>query len=169
MPSPTILVPYGEASDSSNLFAVVELDAQENLDPLGESISEFYDNELVYILVHKEPGAIIKDISMSLGNIINPDSPVPVSRTNTIENVVFKGKDETYTLPHIPSGGINITWKGRARGVDIIERVVTCRDGAGIADISYTYTADQYTLEMSSLDIEDGGDFPVEVSFNIEV
>lgn len=167
MPTPTTVISFGDDSEDS-VFAKVELDSDVNLDEYGEELTEFLDTELVYILVHVEPGASITDISTSLGTITNPNNPSVVTRTNEIEDVVFKGKDETYSLAHYPSSNVSITWKGRTRSVSRSERVITCNGAAGICDISYSYKAYQYILSMSSLNLEEGEDFTVEVSFKVE-
>jgi len=167
MPTPTLIIPFGESSNSS-VFALVELDTLENVDEYGETITTFYDTELVNILVHTESGATVKDISTSLGTIINPNNPNTVTRTNSIENIVFKGAGEKYTIPHYPNSNINMTWKGRTRTVSISGREITCLGGAGICDISYSYSAKQYILEMTDLGLEEDEDFLVEVSYKIE-
>ena len=51
MPTPTSLIKFGDTTDS-NVFAKVELDPIDNVDQYGETITEFFDTELVNILVH---------------------------------------------------------------------------------------------------------------------
>lgn len=168
MPEPTILIPFGESISEDSIFVKVELDDTANVDENDEVLTEFLDTEIVNILVHTEPGAIIEDISTSKGSITNAYSPAIVSRQNEIEEVAFKGAGDTYTLPHYPSGAVSIEWIGRQRAVAMKGRDIICQAGAGMCNISYNYRANQYKLQMDSLGLEQGEDFPVEVSYKVE-
>lgn len=167
MPTPTIIIPFGESEDGQG-FAVVELDSKVNTDRYGNEITEFIDTEQVNILVHVEKGSKVLDISTSYGSIINSNNPKLVTRDYSNEEIVFKGIDDEFTLPYYPSTGVTIEWKGRERNVSIIGRKLRCNGGAGICSISYKYEAYQYILDVPSLNLNIGESFPVEVSFNIE-
>jgi hypothetical protein len=167
MPTPTILIPFGESSDNSNIFGLVSLDSQANVDSYGNELTSFLDTELVYILVHLETGASVESISTSWGSIINADSPKLVNRTHEIEEVVFKDNITEITLPHYPSSGLTISWKGRSRTLNRNGRKITCSGGAGICSISYTFQAWQYILEVPDLALSQGENFPVEISYKV--
>ncbi len=167
MPTPTIIIPFGESSATGEVFAVVDLDGVVNVDRHGNELSEFIDSELVSILVHTESGDKIVSISTSEGAIINTNKPNIVTREYSNDEIAFKGKGDTYTLPHYPSSGVTVTWTGRERNVSLNGRKLTCNGGAGICGISYKYQSYQYILEVPNLNISIGDEFPVEVSFEI--
>lgn len=168
MPIPTIIIPFGESTTDDSLTAVVELDHVQNVDQYGNELNEFIDSEQVSILVNVEPGADIKGISTSYGSIASNDTPKIVTRSNQVTDIAFKGVDDEYTMPHFPTGNIDITWTGREREVTIVGRKIKCKGGAGICDISYKYNAEQYILAAPNLNLALGEEFPVNVSFKVE-
>jgi hypothetical protein len=70
-------------------------------------------------------------------------------------------------LQHYPSGGVTATWEGNSSTLKVDGRDVDTTTAPHIADLTYNYEAWQYILKVDSLDIEQGEDFKVDVSFEI--
>lgn len=166
MPKPTVVTDFGETTASSNLFAVVELDDETNLDQAGNPVEEFLDTEEVNIRIHLQPGATVRNVRTSYGTIVNATRPQRVTRTNTVEEVVFKASGEKTTLPHFPLGGVSATWYGTSRTISKQGREVSA-NGVGVCDLTYSFQAWLYRLRVPGLNLADGDDFPVEVSFEV--
>jgi hypothetical protein len=75
MPTPTTQVTFGGSATDAGLYAIVELDDTANVDEYGNTLSSFLDTERVYILVHHEKGAVVKNVNCSSGDIINSNTP----------------------------------------------------------------------------------------------
>ena len=168
MPRPTVLLPFGESVSTGNIFCVPELDPIANVDPQGNVVERFLDTEEAFILVHLEPGAAVQNVRTSYGTIVNAHSPQLVTRTNTLEEVVFKSSEEEITLPHIPNGGVSATWTGNDRTLTQSGRKIKCPQAPGICDITYSYSAWQYRLRVPLLSLAEDEEFPVDISFEVE-
>ena len=167
MPKPTVVIPFGKDTSTSTVFCVVELDEDSNLDSSGNSVDRFLDTELVHILVHLQPGSVIKNVKTSFGTIVNKMSRVLVSVTRTVEEVKFKSNEATYTLPHIPNS-VSVEWIGNTGTLKREGREISVVGAPLVCSLTYSFFAYQFILKVPSLGLIEDDTFPVEISFEVE-
>lgn len=163
MPTPTVIHSFGESSSTSDVFCLLELDSETNLDSVGEEKTSFLPGEVCNLLLHVEPGATIESLLVSYGDITNLYSPTEVTRFNEIESVSFETTDSEYELPHYPSGAVSVTWDGNTGIITKSGRKLKCSNAPRIGKVSYNYSAYQFSLQIPDFELED------EQTFNILV
>jgi len=166
MPTPTVIHEFGE-SVGEDVFCVIELDRDSNIDAQGEVKTQFEPGDSVYILVHVEEGVRIEDINSSFGDIVNKSSLTLVQRSNTIEDVIFPSTDTKYELPHMPLGTVAVEWEGFSSTLTQDGRTLTSASAPRICTVTYKYKAYLFRLLASDFVLAAEETFSIDVAVEV--
>lgn len=162
------VVVFGDETGSAASGIQVVWDDFANVDATGEPISQYYPGDSRYLLVIVPAGLRLQSVKCTDGTLAAMGA---VSRTQ-VDQVLFDLPDKLIDLSQQPSGGVSPTWYGNTAVLSVDGKQVKASSAPCLADIAYSYAANQYRLTAPStlaIGPEDDDDWPIGVVVYAEV
>ena len=139
---------FGDEITSSGGLIRAEIDAEMHADADGNLPGEFAPDTEVFFLVHTGPRVTIVGVqSYDDGDI---QRIATVTRTATA-HIEFEDPAKPVELPYLPASPLTVLkWYGRTSVLTLDGRMLTAAGAPCRADISYQYTAVQYSQRLAT-------------------
>lgn len=160
----TLVLPFGEAVQTSLGLILVEIDPEYHADEDGNVENRFAPGTPVNFLIHHDPAMVIKRVrETEYGHI--SDRGV-VQRSGKKGLATFTDPEGEVSLSHIPAAKPSATrWYGRASAIvwSAGENKITAPAAPCLGDIAYSYKTRsfRYTPPAMSLAVEE--EYPVDM------
>lgn len=156
------VVIFGDNGSAGDGGIQVVWDDFANVDESGEPINQYYPGDSRFLLVIVPAGIELVEVKPTDGTLQNMG---PVSRSQ-VDRVLFDLPDKLIDLSRQPAGGVSPTWYGNTATETIEGKQIKANAAPCLADITYSYAAQQYQLTAPptlAIGPEDDDDWPIGV------